>query len=239
MTSEKKSMPLEKNICERMQPDSRCIMDEKETRTGKPQLLMHSCCGPCSTACIERMAPDYEITVFFYNPNITDKEEYEKRKESQIKFIREYNEDPSIPYKVSYMEGDHDVDGFTSLCGKYADEPEGGKRCGLCFDMRLEKTAMTAALLNYDSFTTTLTVSPHKDHKAIFAIARRHAATYQVGFLEEDFKKRDGFRRSVQLAKKYDLYRQDFCGCEYSRKEAEARRRNKAAQEKHKRKDEL
>ena len=125
------------------------------------------------------------------------------------------------------MEGDHDADEFIEICGRYCDEPEGGKRCGLCFDMRLEKTAMTAALLNFDSFTTTLTVSPHKDQKAIFAIGRRHADTYQVGFLEEDFKKRDGFKRSVELAKKYGLYRQDFCGCEYSRREAEERRQKK------------
>lgn len=227
MTSEKKAIPLEKCICDEKLTDSRCIMNDKEEQTGKPSLLMHSCCGPCSTACIERMAPDYEVTVFFYNPNITDEDEYKKRRENQIKFIKEYNEDPSIPYKVAYMEGDHDADEFIEICGRYCDEPEGGKRCGLCFDMRLEKTAMTAALLNFDSFTTTLTVSPHKDQKAIFAIGRRHADTYQVGFLEEDFKKRDGFKRSVELAKKYGLYRQDFCGCEYSRREAEERRQRK------------
>lgn len=220
MASEKKMNAYENCIADCQFDDSECIMAGREKKLGKPSLLLHSCCGPCSTACIERMAPDYEITVFFYNPNITDREEYEKRKESQIKFIKEYNEDPAIPYKVDYMEGEHDANAFEELCGKYSEEPEGGKRCWLCFDMRLEKTAQTAAFLNYDTFATTLTVSPHKDQKAIFAIGRRHAATYKVGFLEEDFKKRDGFKRSVELAKKHDLYRQDFCGCEYSRQES-------------------
>ena len=227
MKQEKKTAVCENCIKEMQEENSELILPDREKQTAKPSLLMHSCCGPCSTACIERMAPDYDITVFFYNPNITDREEYEKRKENQKKFIKEYNDDPAVPYKVAYMEGDYDSERFIELCGKYSEEPEGGKRCGICFEMRLEKTAQTAAMMNFDSFTTTLTVSPHKDRKAIFAIGNRQADKYKVGFLEEDFKKRDGFKRSVDLAKKHDLYRQDFCGCEYSRREAEERKAEK------------
>lgn len=230
MTSEKKTAACENCINGSSADDASCMLHDREKQTAKPALLLHSCCGPCSTSCIERLAPDYDVTVFFYNPNITDTVEYNRRKENQKRFIREYNEDPSIPYKVAYMEGDYDCDYYLELCGKYSEEPEGGKRCGLCFEMRLKKTAETAALLNADSFTTTLTVSPHKDSKAIFAIGRRLADVYKVGFLEEDFKKRDGFKRSVELAKKHDLYRQDFCGCEFSRKEAEERKAKKSAE---------
>ena len=196
-----------------------------------PTLLLHSCCAPCSSYCLEYLSRYFEITDLYYNPNITDTVEYNRRKENQKRFIREYNDDPQIPYKVSYMEGDYDPEEFIELCGKYSCEPEGGKRCGLCFELRLKKTAETAALLNFDTFTTTLTVSPHKDHKVIFAIGRRLADIYKVGFLEEDFKKKDGFKRSVELAKKHDLYRQDFCGCEFSRAEAEERRNKKETRE--------
>lgn len=224
MTSEKKAVAYENCIENCSRRGQECIIDDREKSLGKPSLLMHSCCGPCSTACIERMAPDYEITIFFYNPNINDRAEYDKRKENQIKFIEEYNKNPEKPGKIAFMEGDYDVDDYLDLCGAYGDEPEGGKRCWLCFDMRLKKTAETAAMLNFDTFTTTLTVSPHKDKNAIFAIGRRHSDTYKVGFLEEDFKKKDGFKRSCELARQYDLYRQDFCGCEFSRKESAERK---------------
>lgn len=227
MTSEKKTAAYGNCIENRSQERQECIIDDREKNLSKPSLLMHSCCGPCSTACIERMAPDYEITIFFYNPNITDRAEYDKRKQNQIKFIEEYNKNPDKPGKIAFMEGDYDKTEYLELCGAYSDEPEGGKRCWLCFDMRLKKTAETAALLNFDNFTTTLTVSPHKDKNAIFAIGRRQSDTYRVGFLEEDFKKKDGFKRSCELAKQYDLYRQDFCGCEFSRLESIERMKRK------------
>ena len=227
MDENKKALSLENFICDTCDTKDQCIMGDRETRLEKPQLLLHSCCGPCSTACIERMAPDYEITVFFYNPNITDREEYERRKESQIKFINKYNENPDIPYKVAFMEGEYNPDGFLKLCHGYGNEPEGGKRCGICFEMRLEKTAMTAALLNFDTFGTTLTVSPHKDYSAISAIGKRMGDKYKIGFLDVDFKKKDGFKRSTLLAKEYDLYRQDFCGCEFSKIESDKRKESK------------
>ncbi len=231
MVEKKKTFGIENCICAEDCQSEECILQGRETGLGKPSLLLHSCCGPCSTSCIERLAPDYDITVFFYNPNITAEEEYKKRKENQIKFIKRYNENPDIPYKVNFMEGDYDSSRFIKLCCPYADEPEGGKRCGICFDMRLEKTAQIAALMNFDTFTTTLTVSPHKDYKVISQIGKRYADIYKVGFLDMDFKKKDGFKRSTQLAKEYELYRQDFCGCEYSRIEAEKRREEKEEKE--------
>lgn len=227
MDESKKALGVENLICDICETAEECIMAGRETRMGKPQLLLHSCCGPCSTSCIERMAPDYDITVFFYNPNITDPEEYERRKESQIKFINMYNDNPDIPYKVKFMEGDYDREVFLDRCESYGGEPEGGKRCGICFEMRLDRAAQTAAMLNFDTFGTTLTVSPHKDYSAISAIGKRMADKYKVGFLDVDFKKKDGFKRSTELAKEYELYRQDFCGCEYSKEESERRKESK------------
>ena len=159
----------------------------------RPSLLLHSCCGPCSTSVIERLAPDYEITVFYYNPCITDNGEYIKRRDEQIRFINEYNAAP------------------------FADEPEGGKRCTLCFRMRLEETARVAAEKEFRLFTTTLTVSPHKNYPLISGIGKEMAEKYKVEFLDMDFKKKAGFQRSVQLSREHNLYRQNFCGCEFSR----------------------
>lgn len=218
MTNEKKTSPQGGGICCCGDGKSAYMdMDGGEKQLGRPKVLLHSCCGPCSTACIERLAPDYEITVFFYNPNINEKDEYEKRKANQIKFIEKYNETKQAHFKVSFMEGDYDVDRYEAVCGPFKDEPEGSHRCELCFRLRLEKTAMTAAMRNFDSFTTTLTVSPHKDYDVISSIARKYADIYKVGFLDIDFKKKDGFRRSVELSKKYELYRQNYCGCTWSK----------------------
>ena len=192
------------------------LMNGIENKKGKPSLLLHSCCGPCSTAVIERLAPDYEITVFFYNPNITDEEEYEKRKENQKKFIESFNEDPGHDGKVAFMEGPYDRRNFLDICKGMENEPEGGRRCEKCFLMRLEKTAQTANMMNFDTFATTLSISPHKDKDTINYIGKRLASTYNTGFLDEDFKKKAGFQRSVELSKKYGLYRQRYCGCKFS-----------------------
>jgi predicted adenine nucleotide alpha hydrolase (AANH) superfamily ATPase len=219
MADRKEAGPLS-DICERRRADENDItcMNGRETKLGKPSLLLNSCCGPCSTAVIERLAPDYDITVFFYNPNITDEEEYRKRLENQLKFIRKFNDDPAIPYSVKFREGEYEPEKFYEVCEKYAAEPEGGRRCQECFILRLEKTALTASMLNFDMFGTTLTVSPHKSYSAVSSIGRRMAEKYGVGFLDQDFKKKDGFKRSIVLSKKYGLYRQDYCGCEYSKR---------------------
>lgn len=183
-----------------------------------PKLLLHSCCGPCSTAVIERLIPDYRITVFFYNPCITDAEEYEKRKASQIRFIEEYNQNPDTVGTVEFEEGVYDPERYFELASEYADEPEGGKRCTVCFNMRLEVTAKKARDEGYDCFGTTLTVSPHKNYPLISEIGNNLAKKYGVEFLDMDFKKKAGFQRSIQLSKEYELYRQNYCGCEYSKR---------------------
>lgn len=186
-------------------------------RTEKPSVLLHSCCGPCSTSVVERLASDYQITIFFYNPCITDIEEYQKRKAAQLDFIEQYNS--SIPPKehIRVMEGPHDTENFYKAVEGLENEPEGGKRCHQCFWQRLEKTAETCSMAGCDYFTTTLTVSPHKNYKLISDIGKKLALKYNLSFLDMDFKKKDGFKRSTELSRQYGLYRQNYCGCEYSK----------------------
>ena len=184
----------------------------------KPALLLHSCCGPCSTAVIERLVDDYDITVYFYNPCITDRDEYERRKESQIRFIEHYNFHLGGTDKVHFIEGDYDPENYFLAVEGHEAEPEGGSRCTLCFNQRLQKTAETAKLGGYPLFTTTLTVSPHKNYPLISAIGKSAALTYDVEFLDLDFKKKAGFQRSIQMSKEYELYRQNYCGCEFSKR---------------------
>lgn len=183
----------------------------------RPSLLLHSCCGPCSTAVIERLAPDYEITVLYYNPCITDNEEYIHRRDEQIRYINEYNEGKCGASRIHYIEGNYDPEKYLELAAPLADEPEGGKRCTICFTMRLEETARVAAEKGFRLFTTTLTVSPHKNYRLITEIGKKAAEKYHVEYLDMDFKKKAGFQRSVQLSREHNLYRQNFCGCEFSR----------------------
>lgn len=190
-------------------------MDEKQVAL--PSLLLHSCCGPCSTSVIESLADAFKITVFFYNPNITDKEEYLKRRESQLLFINEYNNKVCADKQVAFLEGEYDPAEFYEAARGEEDAPEGGARCRRCFMLRLERTAQEARMASYDLFGTTLTVSPHKDYSLISSIGKTLALTYGVSFLDRDFKKKDGFKRSIELSKKYNLYRQNYCGCQFSK----------------------
>lgn len=203
---------IKNTICEE-------YMDMKgfSERIEKPSVLLHSCCGPCSTSVVERLAADYQITIFFYNPCITDAEEYQKRKEAQLDFIKQYNS--SLPPKehIRFMEGPYDVKNYYSATEGLETEPEGGRRCHKCFMQRLEKTAETCLMAGCDYFTTTLTVSPHKNYKVISDIGKQLAVKYSLSFLDIDFKKKDGFKRSTELSRHYELYRQNYCGCEYSR----------------------
>ena len=185
----------------------------------KEKVLLHSCCGPCSTAVVERLAPDWEITVFYYNPCITDRDEYEKRKANQLLFLRQRNETVPPEEQVAFLEGPYDTEEYLRRVRGLEQEPEGGARCAVCFRQRLEQTAEAAARLGLPYFTTTLTVSSHKDYRLISAIGKEIAAQHEgLTFLDMDFKKKDGFKRSVELSKAYGLYRQDFCGCEFSRR---------------------
>lgn len=184
----------------------------------KRSLLLHSCCGPCSTAVVERLAEEFNVTVFFYNPCITDQEEYLRRRSAQIQFLEKFNEENIGKTRVLYKEGDYRPGSFYERTKGHESDPEGGARCLLCFRQRLEKTAETASLSGYEIFGTTLSVSPHKNYKAISEIGCQLALQYGLSFLDRDFKKKNGFGRSVELSKKYDLYRQDYCGCEYSKR---------------------
>lgn len=183
----------------------------------KPRLLLHACCGPCSTSCVERVADEYEVTLYYYNPNIMDREEYLRRREGLLKFIDAFNADNEGRTRVEYLEGEYDPERFIRLAESMKDEPEGGKRCDMCFAMRLSDTAKMAKELGYDYFTTTMSVSPHKDYKTIAELGFSLEENTGVKYLDIDFKKRNGFGRSVEMSKMYGLYRQNFCGCEYAR----------------------
>lgn len=189
----------------------------EQTEIEKKYLLLHSCCGPCSTACIERLLPNYRITVFFYNPNITDADEYERRKAAQIKFLNAYNECLAEEERVLFIEGEYLPEDYFKVCADYGNEPEGGIRCTECFRLRLERTVQVAVRTGNKLFGTTLTVSPHKNYPLISAIGTELAAMYGLEFLDVDFKKKAGFQRSIELSKEYGLYRQNYCGCEYSK----------------------
>ena len=216
MNTYKKTTPQEEVRAPKADPEI-MVKDEAGLKVSKNRLLLHSCCGPCSTACIERLLPDYNVTVFFYNPNITDREEYEKRKEAQLKFINLYNEKLSDKDKIQFIEGEYLPEEFYDVASEYASEPEGGVRCTECFKLRLERTAQAALRTGNTVFGTTLTVSPHKNYNLISAIGWELSVKYNLEFLDMDFKKKAGFQRSIQMSKEYGLYRQNYCGCEFSK----------------------
>lgn len=180
-----------------------------------PRLLLHSCCAPCSSYVIEYLSNYFHITVIYYNPNISPVSEYEKRKKEQIRLIS------SIPtlYKVNFIDCSYDNDLYEqAICG-LENEPERGSRCSVCFKLRLEKTATEAIKGNFDYFGTTLTVSPYKNAIIINEIGKELESKYGITFLEADFKKRNGYKRSIELSSIYGLYRQNYCGCKYSKRE--------------------
>lgn len=187
-----------------------------EVRKTKPAILLHSCCGPCSTAVVERLRGRFEITIFFYNPNITDRDEYERRRIAQIEFIDQYNNRIDSRDRIAYLEGPYEPEVFYAAVKGLEQEPEGGKRCTSCFQLRLEKTAETASMSGFDTFGTTLTVSPHKNFELIYKLGMQLGMRYGLTFLGEDFKKQGGYQRSIELSKEYHLYRQRFCGCCFS-----------------------
>lgn len=175
----------------------------------RPRLLLHSCCGPCSSYVIEYLSRYFDVTVYYYNPNIFPREEYEKRLAEQIRLIERLG-------GAVLTESDYDPERFYATAAGLESAPEGGARCTECFRLRLEATAERAALGGFDYFCTTLTVSPHKDAARINAISEELAARYGVPALPADFKKREGYKRSIELSKQFGLYRQDYCGCEFS-----------------------
>jgi len=190
------------------------IVVSNRNRSMTPKLLLHSCCGPCSSACVERLSRDFRVTVFYYNPNISPKQEYDRRVEEQKRFISCF----PTPNPVEFLEGPYDPERFFTGTRGLEGEPEGGDRCRICFQIRLSEAARAAAEGGYDYLTTTLTVSPLKNADDLNRIGEACAREYGVQWLPSDFKKKDGYRRSIELSKEYGLYRQDYCGCIYSKK---------------------
>lgn len=182
----------------------------------KKNLLLHSCCGPCSTAVIERLYSDYNITILYYNPNIFPEQEYLKRKNEQIKYLNHLKSDRGI--EVNILDCDYESEKFYEAVKGLETEREGGARCPVCFKLRLEKTASLAKEHGFDLFGTTLTVSPHKNSEVILKIGREIEEEQGIKFLAENFKKQNGYALSVQISKEVGLYRQNYCGCEFALK---------------------
>lgn len=180
----------------------------------KKKLLLHACCAPCSTAVLERISEYFDITIFFYNPNITEKEEYEKRLNEIENFVKNINNK-----NIKVLRGKYNPKDFFDMAVGLENEKERGKRCYKCYELRLRKTAKVAEELKFDFFTTTLSISPYKNSKWLNEIGERLNSEYTPTYLYADFKKKNGYKRSIELSQKYGLYRQDYCGCIYSKKE--------------------
>lgn len=196
------------------------IINTWKVKETLPTLLLHTCCAPCSSACIEKLAKYFKITVFYYNPNIEPQEEYLKRKEEQKRFLMAIDSKVS----VSFLDCDYDEASFLPIKEKRALDHEGGLTCHRCYRLRLEKTAKEASKGQFDYFGTSLTVSPYKNSQVINAIGEELAKTYSVSYLYSDFKKENGYLRSIELSHQYTLYRQDYCGCFISKKERQKRK---------------
>ncbi len=213
-----------------------------------PKLLLHSCCAPCSSACLEMLAPYFHVTVLYYNPNITSPDEYNKRLEEERRFIDQINAQngfnntcatnvtnahsiapdnekccinsgntQQVFHPIKLIDGRYEPLEFFDIAKGLETCPEGGERCFKCYELRLRESAIVASSGNYDYFTTTLTISPLKNAQKLNEIGEMLSAEYGVAYLPSDFKKKDGYKRSIALSAEYDLYRQNFCGCVYSK----------------------
>lgn len=185
------------------------IISENKKAHKKPTLLLHSCCAPCSSACLERLAGAFDLTVYYYNPNIDGAAEYEKRSGEQERLCAAFG--------VKVIVENYNPEEFYSAVAGLEDQPEGGKRCEKCFYLRLYKTALYAREKGFDYFSTTLTLSPLKNAELLNEIGNTVAQKSGVRFLPSDFKKRGGYLRSVELSAEYGLYRQNYCGCVFSK----------------------
>ena len=182
-----------------------------------PTILLHSCCAPCSSYCLEYLSKYAKITAFYYNPNITDRAEYEHRVAELQRLIEEMFKKDSEVYKPNFLEGEYNPDAFYNIAKGLESEPECGRRCIKCYELRLRKTAEEAVRGGYDYFTTTLTISPLKDAQILNRLGIKLGQEYGVKYLTSDFKKNGGYQRSIELSRDFNLYRQNFCGCEYSK----------------------
>ena len=183
-----------------------------------PRLLLHSCCAPCSSYVLEYLSRYFEITVYFYNPNISPPEEYKRRVKEQERLIAAMN----FVHPVTMETGAYEPDEFYRVARGLEQEPEGGSRCFKCYELRLQEAAKVAQAGRFDYFTTTLSISPLKNAGKLNEIGEKLAKEYRIAYLSSDFKKKDGYKRSVELSGEYGLYRQDYCGCVFSQQERQA-----------------
>lgn len=189
------------------------IIEKNKDNKKIPTLLLHSCCAPCSSYCLEYLSNFFKITIFYYNPNITEKEEYLKRVVEQKRLIKEL----PCKYEIKFLEGNYNPKLFFNLSKGLEREPEKGKRCFKCYELRLQETALIAKKLDFDYFATTLTLSPYKNSNWVNEIGEKLETKYNIKYLYSDFKKKNGYKRSIELSKIYNLYRQDYCGCLYGK----------------------
>ena len=201
----------------------------------RPRLLLHACCAPCSSYCLEFLREYFDVTVFFFNPNITESEEYQKRVLEEKRLIEEYNRQvreksfdkmnsTDSAGEISIIEGEYEPGAFYEAVKGYEMCPEGGARCRKCFELRLSETARLAKERGFDLMTTTLTISPLKNADVLNEVGEAAAAKEGVNFLPSDFKKKEGYKRSIELSRMFGLYRQDFCGCGFSKAQRQAER---------------
>ena len=186
-------------------------------------LLLHACCAPCSSAVLERLGNFFKISILYYNPNITDKDEYEKRLDEIVKFTSGFK----TKYPIEVIPGRYEPKEFFDIARGLESEPERGNRCYKCYELRLRETAKVAKEKGFDYFTTTLSLSPYKDANWINEIGENLEKEMEVNFLYSDFKKKNGYKRSIELSKEFDLYRQDYCGCVYSLRDEIERKKKK------------
>ena len=214
----------QRNYQKELEKNLERIVGEKEQTGTVPTLFLHSCCAPCSSYVLKYLREFFRITVFYYNPNISEQAEYRHRVEEQKRLIAIYNEQLTSGqpgYTIQVVEGDYEPEKFFAFAAALKDVPEGGERCFRCFDLRLRKTAERAKQGDFDYFATTLTISPLKNAAKLNEIGEALGEEYGVSWLPSDFKKKNGYRQSVELSAEYGLYRQDYCGCIYSKLERE------------------
>ena len=196
-------------------------IEKKKNTTGKvPSLLLHSCCAPCSSYVLEYLSKYFTITIFYYNPNISEEEEYRKRVVEQKRLIAEL----PVENPISFIEGQYDIVLFDTAIEGKENLGERSARCYACYQFRLEEACKVAKEKKFDYFTTTLSISPYKNATWLNEIGEQLQKQYEVNYLYADFKKKNGYKRSIELSEQYHLYRQDFCGCKYSKLEEEQRK---------------
>ena len=199
------------------------LIERLQTENKVPRLLLHSCCAPCSSYVLEYLSNYFEITVFYYNPNIFPESEYTKRILEQQMLIH----DMKHKYPVSFIAGNYDRERFFQIAEGLEHLPEGGERCFLCYEFRLEEAARIAREAGFDYFTTTLSISPLKNADKLNELGNKVGRKYNIKYLQSDFKKKNGYKRSVELSEEYGLYRQDYCGCEYSYRDRQKQKEGK------------